>query len=491
MSVSKTPRNRGGIRLRPGRKRYEVRLRGADGRWFWRAAMTTDRRTAEQKKNEWQARIDRAEAGLVDPHQNFRAVPFQELIESFRSFLEDRGRAPKYVDNTVERLRVFATVARVRILADISPVRTEDFLGRLVRGVGLPATKRTGKGGSPVLRGAMGLRGRDGYVESLRRFGSFLVETGRCAVSPFAALRKVATEADRRMEHRAFSQSEVLSLVSAAEQRGADRYLQRHPAAPQEKVEQLLDDGWQRGTLYLFAAYTGLRLGECRQLNWSDLRLDSLKGDVRVRAKTAKNRREQQIPLLDSVKRRLIEHRQRCRDALSRTGAKDLSPDAKVFRIGLNLLAQFRKDAQFAGLGLKDEHGRTTTFHGLRATTATLLATAGVSPAVAMRILRHSDPRLTLKVYAKIDPLKDGHRELEKLDSADTQADTWSAPLAAAGHRSEFEDRSDQARRAQPQTPEVDADTAYVAAPRNSAPFQCEELAMVGPAGFEPAITES
>ncbi len=129
----------------------------------------------------------------------------------------------------------------------------------------------------------------------------------------------------------------------------------------------------------------------------------------------------------------------------------------------------------------------TTTFHGLRATTATLLANAGVSPAVAMRILRHSDPRLTLKVYAKIDPLKDGHRELAKLDPMVPPADTCSAQLVAAPRRSVPPGRASvvASERSLPSTSEPLAPLGAVA--RNLAQLVEAEGEMVGRAGLEPA----
>ena len=46
---------------------------------------------------------------------------------------------------------------------------------------------------------------------------------------------------------------------------------------------------------------------------------------------------------------------------------------------------------------------RKLRFHDLRATTATLLARAGVPLVIAQRILRHSDPRLTANIYSRVD----------------------------------------------------------------------------------------
>jgi hypothetical protein len=56
---------------------------------------------------------------------------------------------------------------------------------------------------------------------------------------------------------------------------------------------------------------------------------------------------------------------------------------------------------RFAGVRHQgvDEHGRHLDFHALRHTFATMLARAGVSPRVAMELMRHSDMRLTAKTY--------------------------------------------------------------------------------------------
>ena len=49
-----------------------------------------------------------------------------------------------------------------------------------------------------------------------------------------------------------------------------------------------------------------------------------------------------------------------------------------------------------------DEEGRHATFHALRATLATNLARANVPPAVTMRLMRHSNMRVTLRPYTAL-----------------------------------------------------------------------------------------
>jgi integrase len=51
------------------------------------------------------------------------------------------------------------------------------------------------------------------------------------------------------------------------------------------------------------------------------------------------------------------------------------------------------------GIPYIDERGRLADFHALRHTFGTNLSLAGVSPRVAMELMRHSDLRLTMKSY--------------------------------------------------------------------------------------------
>ena len=48
---------------------------------------------------------------------------------------------------------------------------------------------------------------------------------------------------------------------------------------------------------------------------------------------------------------------------------------------------------------VKDARGAVADFHSLRNTFATLMATHGVMPRVAMELMRHSDSNLTNKTY--------------------------------------------------------------------------------------------
>jgi hypothetical protein len=62
-----------------------------------------------------------------------------------------------------------------------------------------------------------------------------------------------------------------------------------------------------------------------------------------------------------------------------------------------------RMDLSSAGIASEDDQGRVVDFHGQRTTFITGLARAGVKPATAQRLARHSDINLTLGTYTRLD----------------------------------------------------------------------------------------
>ena len=52
-----------------------------------------------------------------------------------------------------------------------------------------------------------------------------------------------------------------------------------------------------------------------------------------------------------------------------------------------------------AGIPHLDKRGRRVDLHALRTTFETMLSAAGVPPRVAMELMRHSDLKLTMRIY--------------------------------------------------------------------------------------------
>jgi integrase len=478
---------------RKGRRRYYYKVKLADGTWKERVGFTDRRATEEQAVRE-QREIDRAEVGLVDAYRSTREARLQDLVRAFVDSLAARRRAGRYVTGIKEQLALVLQVTGARTLPDLTMQAIEAFLARLVRGE-LPATRRLTGDGRRVLRKPASMVTRDRYVEAIRGFGAWLVASDRWAAHPWSRLRREARESDRTMQHRALTADELQRLTDVAEVRCVQQWVRGsakgggHKNADPRLVDRIRAQGWARGTLYLFAGYTGLRLNECRQLRRGDLVLDGTEPHVVVRAATAKNRREQRVPLVHGVVERMREHLRRQSAAALATEGRILDASAPVFLFtrGDSLRQALRKDAEFAGIGLHNDAGHRLTFHGFRASTATLLARAGVSVAVAMRVMRHSNADLTLKVYAKLG-LADAHLELLKLGVATKVSPRIAESLAAVGQSGPafvaVESATDSA-----QGEKAAALVSSLASVGRRGPAAGDGEEMVGRAGLEPATS--
>jgi integrase len=197
------------------------------------------------------------------------------------------------------------------------------------------------------------------YRVALHGFFAWLVREGRWPTNPVAAVGRVR-ETERSRTRRALTGKELAALLDAA------------PEA--------------RATVYLVAATTGLRRGELAALEWGDLDLEGR--TVTLRASKAKNRRETVLPLPEGTAKRLAEVR------------GDVLPKARVFA-SIPGVETLQKGLDAAGIDFETSEG-VVDFHALRVTFGTSLARAGVSLALAQKLLRHSTPVLTANIYTRL-----------------------------------------------------------------------------------------
>jgi len=109
---------------------------------------------------------------------------------------------------------------------------------------------------------------------------------------------------------------------------------------------------------------------------------------VRVPASIAKNRQETTLWLRDEVV-----------SAVRSILPDNPMPFERAFAGMVPRLPRFKKDLELAGIPFKDTEGRRVDLHALRVTFGTNLSNAGVFPRVAMELMRHSDIKLTMKIY--------------------------------------------------------------------------------------------
>lgn len=192
-----------------------------------------------------------------------------------------------------------------------------------------------------------------------------------------------------------------LKYVERVDTRGKAQYRR---ALSQEEVEALLSTAPRlRAVIYLTAIYTGLRRNELNQLRWGDLHLDAPQPIVCAPALITKNKKEAKLPLRPEV----VEALRSIRPAAA-------ASFQFVFNKQVPRVRTLQKDLSQAGIVFVDESGRRFDFHALRVTLGTLLALNNVPLADAMHLMRHSDPRLTMKIYTDASQLALG-KSLAKL----------------------------------------------------------------------------
>src|SRR5439155_7655861 len=151
---------------------------------------------------------------------------------------------------------------------------------------------------------------------------------------------------------------------------------------------QLVSVAGERAVVYLVAAFTGLRRGELERIEWRDVHVDGPQPYISVRSSIAKNATLVRQPLPSRIAAAL----RQCRPA-------NVAPHDLVLKRLIPRMNRFRADLAAADIPYIDAKSEYADFHGLRTTFGTELAKSRLPVRVAMELMRHSDVKLTTKIY--------------------------------------------------------------------------------------------
>jgi integrase len=283
--------------------------------------------------------------GLVPPSRQTETAssPILPVVGEWLDDLRAKGRKPHHIGVMEKFLNVLCRECGWRRVADVT---ADSFIRWRI-------SNSTDKSAKTL----------NEYQGAVRAFFNWLIKTGRMPLNPMASVEKVQEHGKTVRNRRSFTHAEFLRMVAVADP--------------------------TRSVVYAMAYYTGLRRAELVALFWSDFNLAASVPTVTVHAKDTKNRQAATLPLHSDLKDMLLAHQK----ALGNPPAS-----SKALEVPKRLRA-FERDLKAAGIRKKDERGRILDFHSFRHSCATRLASSGTPLAVAMKIMRHSDPRLTAKVY--------------------------------------------------------------------------------------------
>jgi integrase len=327
---------------RKGARTYEGRYRlGDDARLTQVSLGCTNRQVAEKKLRELMDEKEREAAGLIAPKAEREAAnkPLKIHLEDWIA-LKERVRDDQYLVGVRNRVLRLIKDCGWKYAKDVKP---EDYTRWVSASKLSPKTLND-------------------FLVSIRTLLNWMTKQGRVGFNPLRSLDLLPANEDKRRPRRAFTEEELARLVGKS---------------------------GERGIVYLVAATTGLRLGELREVEWRDIRLDDASPKIVARAATTKNRKEASLPL----------HRDVAVQLRAFLAGRKFEADETVFEPLLRLRGQFKSDLCAAGIPPKDGQGRVVDFHSLRHTFCTNLQRLNVPLRLIMLMMRHSDRRLSDQTY--------------------------------------------------------------------------------------------
>jgi len=370
------------------------------GRYWWaeftvdgkRKRVSTklsDKRAAEERAPKLLREAERRAAGEVDLYRDHAQAPVEEHLGAFTEHLRAKGTSAAHLRDRVAYVRGFLTWAGAKTYTEVDPVDVDRWLSHL--------RLRGAQSGGPLSARSVNKR-----AASLRHFGRWLVKVRRAPFNLFAALPMLNEEEDRHVVRRPPSEDEVGAVLATAP--------------------------FERSVCYLLAATSGLRRAELRALRWADVELEA--GRFRARASTTKNRKKATLPLHPLTRLALGELLRRRRAGLSTRGTGNFArpdqgaePAHYVFN-SVPVVATLKRDLKRAGVPFETMEGRLD-LHAFRHGLATLLCKAGVSMALAKKLMRHSTIALTSRIYTHLQ-LDDATEAVGKLGTS--WVPSWDEP---------------------------------------------------------------
>ncbi len=400
-----------------------------EGKRREKSSGTSDKRLAERIAAGWTNREIERKQGLVDPLAerlaSHRARPLSEHFDDYRDYLESLQRDARHVEGTIRYLCKVADALEWRTLASIDAHALTAHLSE-------QAEKR-----------GTGARTFNAAATAWRAFGRWCVRSNRLAANPLATIGARNTEGDRRRVRRDLATDELARIIEVATRSPSVTFAKqvRNDRGERHSIQTRMhapDRAWA----YRIAAATGFRAGEVASLKPESFDLHGDSPSVIVEAGYSKRKRRDIQPIhpdLANLLRAWLQGKSRGERVCPLPDGKAgvlLQADMDTARAEWIDEAQTpaeRAERQASDyLRHTDAAGRVVDFHALRVYFISRVVEAGANVKEAMELARHSDPKLTLKTYARVG-MHDLARVLDAMPRPDTKPARNTQPLRATG----------------------------------------------------------
>lgn len=294
--------------------------------------------------------------------------PIEQHIDRFKQMMQGKGTTEKHLAATVSYIKNVCTECGFEHVGDLDGIKVSGHAADLKKE-------------------KVGLRAINARLVAIKSFSRWLFRNELIPTDPMMQVQKLNAATDRRHLRRAATEEEIAKLIAAAESGPVVLGL----------------TGWERSVIYRIALGTGLRASEIGSLTPGSFDIDdTAKGTVCVEAAYSKHRRKDVLPLHDDLTRIIADF------------IADRPDAARLFRMPHKPAEMLKRDLKAAGIPYEDKAERALDFHALRHSFISRLARAGVSPATAQALARHSSITLTMDTYTHV-LVEDQRAAIEKL----------------------------------------------------------------------------
>ena len=334
---------------------------------------TTNRSVAERILAQYEAEIDRVKAGVATreglDRSHVKKITFKGTLEQFCTKMVANGSTAGHIATTKQRILRFCHETDIDSFVKIRREVVERWIADEVKKQTLTPSSI------------------NHYLMAVKSFVKYLVDIEQLSSDPLKSIRKLNEAVGQRKNRRALTAEEVERFLQAAKIRKC-----RTKGKPDERL-----------LVYRLLLGTGLRSTELSLLTPNQIDFD--RNRLKIEAAKTKNKKGDVLPLradlVQAVKKWVETH--------------GIQPHERVFRYSrYSIHSSFCRDLKAAGIERVGSDGRSIDVHSLRKTFGTMLARAGVPLTTVQRLMRHSTPLLTAKLYIDVAPF-DMMQALDKL----------------------------------------------------------------------------
>jgi integrase len=342
---------------------WQIRYRDETGKERRESTKTRNKEIAQNILAQREKEVERIKMGIASRQEinQQNSQNLNDLLKKYRNKMTAEGVSESWIKESLRKINLVAQYKNIENIKDLSRENIEAYIANEIK-----EKKKTPKTINAVRT-------------VLSAFFEWAVDCEYVSKNPAKKIKKLNENIGRKKIRRSFSEDELNRIFDAAKKR---KYRKKNKAEENILIYRLLVGMGLRST--------ELSLARPHQINFEQNRFT-------VIPEHTKNKEPDVLPIRPDLAKDL-------KAWIERFG---IAQDQRIFTFNRGTIRNaFLRDLAAAGIPQKNPDGRSVDVHSLRRTFGTMLARAGVPLTTTQRLMRHSTPELTAKLYIDVEPIE-------------------------------------------------------------------------------------